>query len=160
MHHAALKRGFNVIKSISPTDANGLIRLRVILDYFKYVTTNTMGSHMLYALYAGCNFSFSGPFYGYDESVALANGNPHKHSINYINYMLFTQSEDYVRSKFHRYFLDHPRMGIKGTEFAKNAIGEEFILQPQNIRKALGWTIEGQVAGYVKGAARRLAHML
>jgi hypothetical protein len=156
MHKAAIKRGFNIIKSLHPSDANGLIRLRIILDSFKYVTSNTMGSHMLYALYADCNFSFSGPFYGYEESVSLANGNPHKHTKEYIEYMLYTQSESYVKLKFDEYFVQHPKMGIQRLEFAKKMIGEENKLSEESLKKVLGWNIEGQLKGYAKGAFRRI----
>lgn len=160
MHKAAIRRNFNIIEGIHPSDANGLIRLRIILDSFRYVTSNTMGSHMLYALYSECNFSFSGPFYSYEESVTLANGNPHKHRKEYVEYMLYTQSEGYVKLKFHEYFKSHPKMGVQSLEFAKRMIGEEYKLSPEKIKQVLGWTIKGQLIGYTKGGLRRFNRSL
>ena len=160
MHYAALDRGLKVVQGANPSDANGLIRVRSILDSFKYVTTNTMGSHMLYALYSGCNFSFSGPFYAYDESVFLANGNPHKHSHDYVNKMVNFSSEEFVKNQYGPFFTSHPGLGIKDIAFAKNAIGEKFILRPDDIKEALGWSLTGQISGYAKGLARRVCRFI
>ena len=115
-----------------------------------------MGSHMLYALYAGCNFSFSGPFYSYEESLFLTNGNLHNHSKEFILHSLILQSESYVRGRFPRFFVENPSMGCQDVDFATESIGERFVMQPSEIRDALGWCIKGQLNGYVKGAARRL----
>jgi len=160
MHSAASVRGLKVIQGANPSDANGLIRVRSILDSFKYVTSNVMGSHMLYALYAGCNFSFSGPFYTYDESMFLANGNPHKHTKQYIDEMISFASEKYVKGKFFKYFTSDPFFGIQDSEFAAEYIGEKYMLNTQEIKDALGWSVAGQITGYTKGAARRLIRLL
>ena len=156
MHYAALNRGLKVVQGANPSDANGLIRVRSILDSFKYVTSNTMGSHMLYALYSGCNFSLSGPFYAFDESVFLSNGNPHKHSKSYVDEMLKVVSEGYVKKVFPEFFHHHPTMGVQDIDFAIDAIGERFTLKPYEIKNALGWSLSGQVKGYTKGFQRRL----
>lgn len=137
MHHAALRRGFKVVRGASPFDAHGLIRVRSLLDRFKHVTSNSMGSHMLYALYAGCSFSFCGPFFS-------------------LSGMGVNGSEKYVRDRFSRFFLQHPRMGLQDTEFAIESIGEKFVLQPHEIRDALGWSITKQIKGYTKGGVRRV----
>jgi hypothetical protein len=160
MHYAALDRGLKVVQGANPSDANGLIRVRSILDSFKYVTSNTMGSHMLYALYAGCNFSFAGPFYAYDESVFLANGNPHRHSNDYVNKMVNFSSEEFVKNQYAPFFTSHPGLGKNDVAFARDAIGEKFILQPDDIKEALGWSVAGQITGYTKGLARRVSRFI
>ncbi len=160
IHKAALARGLRVLQGAKPDDANALIRVRSILDGFKYVTSNVMGSHMLYALYAGCNFSFVGPYYSYDESVFLTNGNPHGYSKEYIDNSLFLQSEDYVRGRFSRFFAQHPSMGCQDADFAVDSIGERFVLHPREIKDVLGWSVAGQLTGYAKGATRRIVRTL
>ena len=70
--------------------------------------------------------------------------------------MLYTQSENYVKLKFNEYFVEHPAMGIQRLEFAKRMIGEENKLSEETIKKVLGWSIEGQLKGYAKGAFRRI----
>jgi hypothetical protein len=126
-----------------------------MLDSFTFVTSNVMGSHMLYALFAGCNFSFCGPMYGYDESEFLAGGNPHGHSDDYIRLLLQLQSESYLRGKYAKFFVDHPRMGLQDSNFAQDAIGENFLMTRRQTEDALGWSLVGQANGYLSGAMRR-----
>jgi hypothetical protein len=158
MHKAALARGLRVIQGARPDDANSLVRMRSILDSFSYVTSNVMGSHMLYALFAGCRFSFCGPIYGYDDICLV--GNPHGHTTDYLQQGLYLQSEPYLRKRFGRFFVDNPHMGIEDLPFAEVAIGMRFIMTPDEIEDALGWSIAGQVRGYVSGARRRLARTI
>lgn len=160
MHNGALARGLGVIQGARPDDANSLLRMRSILDSFSYVTSNVIGSHMLYALFAGCRFSFCGPLYGYEESVYLGDGNPNNHSIDYVQLLLELQSESYLRKRFGRFIVNNPRMGIDDFDFADTAIGTRFIMAHHQIEDALGWSINGQIRGYVSGARRRLGRSI
>jgi hypothetical protein len=135
MHHAATKLGLKVIQGAHPADANGLLRVRSMLDGFKYVTSNAMGSHMLYSLYAGCKFSFCGPFHTYPGSGEVG-------------------TESYIKERLGRFFVEHPREGIEDIPFSVDAIGEKYILQPEEIIDALGWDFVGQLKGYAKGLGR------
>jgi hypothetical protein len=159
LHKAANARGLRVLQGARPDDANSLLRVRSMLDSFTYVTSNVMGSHMLYSVFAGCNFSFSGPMYGYDESVFLANGNPHGHSSDRIRLALQLQSESYLRDKFPNFFVAHPRAGIQDASFARDAIGAEWLMNPQQVEDALGWNLRGQIDGYLAGALRRTSRL-
>ena len=134
-----------------PDDANSLLRIRSMLDSFTHVTSNVIGSHMLYALFAGCKFSFCGPIYSYDESILRAAG---FHSLDQLVNLL---SESYIREKFSKYFVNHPRMGLVDESFAADSIGEKYIMSPQEIEDALGWTVGGQIKGYATGSRRRLS---
>jgi hypothetical protein len=134
-----------------PDDANSLLRIRSMLDSFTHVTSNVIGSHMLYALFAGCKFSFCGPIYSYDESILRAAG---FHSLDQLVNLL---SESYIREKFSKYFVNHPRMGLVDESFAADSIGEKYIMSPQEIEDALGWTVGGQIKGYATGLRRRLS---
>ena len=160
MHKAALARGLHVIQGARPDDANSLVRMRSILDSFSYVTSNNCGSHMLYALFAGCRFSFCGPIYVHDESVFLGQGNPNGHTNEYVRLILDLQSEPYLRKRFGRFFVNNPRMGIEDFPFAENAIGMRFVMAPDEIEDALGWGVAGQIRGYASGLRRRLARKI
>ena len=160
LHKAANVRGLQVIQGARADDANSLLRTRSMLDSFKYVTSNAMGSHMLYALFAGCEFSFCGPMYGYEESVFLAGGNPHGHSSDYIQLALKLHSEPYLRNKFSKFFVNHPRDGIGDLSFAEEEIGAKFIMSTMQIKDALGWNVNGQLKGYFSGALRRASRVL
>ncbi len=160
LHKAAQARGLHVVQGARPDDANSLLRTRSMLDSFTHVTSNVMGSHMLYALFAGCKLSFCGPMYGYDESEFIGDGNPHGYSSDYIRLALRFQSESYLRDKLGRFFVDHPRMGSQDTSFAIEEIGEKFLMSPREIEDALGWTAGGQIKGYATGARRRLSRLI
>ena len=69
--------------------------------------------------------------------------------------MLFS-SEFYVKSHFGKFFLSHPNLGIGDLEFSKVAIGEENILNNNQLLDVLGWTALGQLNGYVNGGVRRV----
>ena len=160
MHKGALARGLRVIQGARPDDANCLLRMRSILDSFMHVTSNVMGSHMLYALFSGCKFSFCGPIYGYDESVYLGGGNPHGLSSDYVRQILELYSEPYLSERFGRFFVSNPRMGIQDTHFAEDLIGKRFVMAPHQIEDALGWGFQGQMRGYMTGVRRRLARSI
>jgi hypothetical protein len=160
MHEAALGRGLHVIQGARPDDANSLLRMRAIFDAFEYVTSNVMGSHMLYSLFSGCCFSFCGPLYSYDESVILGVNNPLGHSSDYARLLLDIQSEPYLRKRFGRFYVDNPRNGIKDSSFAEEAIGVKRLMHIDEIKDALGWSIAGQVRGYSKGAYRRFKRLI
>ncbi|WP_108647142.1 hypothetical protein [Polynucleobacter rarus] len=160
IYHLALKMGLNVIQGANPADANSLLRVRFMLDKFKYVTSNCMGSHMLYALYSGCSFSFSGPFYSYEETIYLTNNNFHNHSLNRIEHSLKVSNELYIKNKFPQFFKDHPKNGLQNLDYAKEEIGEKYKLNPNEIKKALGWSVYGQLSGYSSGIIRRSKRLL
>jgi hypothetical protein len=93
--------------------------------------------------------------YGYDEAVFLANGNPYGHSADRIRLALQLLSESYLRDKFEKFFVDHPRAGLQDASFARDAIGAKYLMNPQQVEDALGWRIRGQIDGYLSGALRR-----
>ena len=156
LHKAAEARGLRVIPGAHPYDANSLLRTRSMLDSFMHVTSNAIGSHVVYALFSGCKFSFCGPIHDYDETVYLWE-NPHERTSDFIKNI---RRESYLREKFGRFFVDHPRMGLQDTSFAADAIGERFVMTPHQIEDALGWGVLGQVKGYLSGARRRLSRLI
>ncbi len=160
IHHAALRCGLKVLQGANPSDINGLMRVRSLLDGFKYVTSNVIGSHMLYALFSGCNFSLSGPMFKFNELDIMAMRSSKIYSEKYIQETIEVYSETYLRENFSRFFVQHPNMGLQDVEFAVDALGEKFILQPQEIKDALGWSVIGQINGYTQGAARRVIRSL
>jgi len=48
-----------------------------------------------------------------------------------------------------------PRMGLVDESFAADSIGEKYIMSPQEIEDALGWTVGGQIKGYATGSRKR-----
>ena len=160
LHQAARARGLNIILGARPDDANSLIRTRSLFDAFDFVTSNIMGSHFVYALHANCKFSFSGPIYQYDEQTFLGNGNPNNHSLAKVERFLNIQSERYLRSRFDLFFTDHPSSGSCNMELGRSEIGVDNVLNKEQIREVVGWTIPGQMHGYLRGGLNRAQRIL
>jgi len=156
MHFEAKKRGLHVIQGSRPDDINSLIRMRAIFDSFSFVTSNTMGSHFMYALFAGCKFTFSGPWYYYDEDVLLANGNPHGYSSHAIRRSIEVQQFEYLKSRFENFFANSPSEGSFGQNLAAEEMGQRYRLSLHEITHLLGWTWLGQIQGYVGGGMRKI----
>lgn len=159
MHQAAAARGLRVVQGARPDDANSLRRVRALFEAFEQVTSNTMGSHFVYALQAGSRFAFSGPIFAYDAQMFLGNGNPHSHSEARVNRLLEIQDPQYLRRRFGRFFCDHPRQGVADRELGASEVGVNHLLEPESIREILGWTLEGQIKGYSLGVLRRMRRL-
>jgi hypothetical protein len=160
LQDAAMARGLKIIPGARPDDANSLYRSRATLDSFEHVTSNVMGSHVLYALFADCKFSFGGPIYEYDALVLMGIDNPIGHTAEYLDMSLYYYSEMYLRKRFGHFFVGNPREGLSDRQYAGQAIGEDFKMAPREVEDALGWGRIGQVKGYCKGAWRRLRRSL
>lgn len=157
MHKAALDRGFQILLGARPDDANSMLRMRSILDSFKYVTTNSIGSHFIYALYAGCKISFSGPMYQMQKSERLGIARQFGYQDDYADRAYWYASEVYLRQKFNKFFNENPRQGISDINYAVEEVGVKYMLSNAEIMDALGWTLGGQIKGYSKGALRRVS---
>lgn len=150
------KRGLSFIDGARPDDANSLRRMRAIFDSFEFVTSNVMGSHIIYALYSGCKTSLCGTLYSYDESIFFANGNPHKFSKDFIQNSLYNSSKKYLKSNFPFLFTGTPLNGFFSEEYGKIQVGYYNKLKNIEIIHALQWDLIGQIKGYSSGAMRRL----
>lgn len=160
MHRAAVKRGLHAIPGARPDDANSLLRMRALFEAFEMVTSNTIGSHFVYALYSGCRFSFCGPRFTYDADVLLANGNANRHSAERIARLIQIQQPEYLEGRFGRFFVDAPASGVSDVCFAAREVGEGERLDRMQIMDVLGWGPGAQLKGYLSGGIRRITRAL
>jgi hypothetical protein len=151
LHQAAKRRGLNTVLGAHPNDLNSLYRTRSLLDAFSFVTSNTMGSHFIYALSVGCHFSFCGPKYKYTEEHFL-NGDITK---THEKRLMEILSEEYLRIRFGKFYSDHPTMGLQDFKFGKSEVGIDNLLSPKTIRNTLGLSIYGQIQGVSRGIQNR-----
>ena len=68
-----------------------------------------MGSHFIYAQFANCKFSLSGPNTMIKKKSFLGGGNIKRYSLNEVQKMVEVRSEKYLFSRFNKYFVDHPK---------------------------------------------------
>ena len=146
------RRGLVPLSGARPDDKYSLLRIRTILEYCPYVTSNMIGSHLLYALYAGCIVSLTEPLYDIraDMQKQLEN-----YCDNEIDYILYGQDIDYIKANFSWLLVNHPLAGIKNVDYAKKNIGEEWMLSIEKIKEVLGWKMVDQLFGYGSGLIRR-----
>lgn len=147
------RRGLRVLNGANPIDKNSMLRTRRALEYVGHVSTNTMGSHIAYALAAGCRTSVWCPTYKYDYSV-LANS-IHGFSRSYVERMEYVHSDPYLRKTFPLLFDTHTAAGHADEAAGLEMVGARHQLRRQQVLDALGWTLPAQFRGFAAGAARR-----
>jgi len=152
LHEAAKRRGLKTVLGAHPNDLNSLYRTRSLFDAFSVVTSNTMGSHFIYALSADCHFSLSGPKYSYNEELPVATDTTKTAK----NKLLEIYSEEYLRPRFRNFYHDHPSSGIKDFDFGKSEVGVGNKLSTYSIRKILGLSMYGQFRGASRGVKNKM----
>lgn len=150
------KRKLSPVIGARPDDKNSLIRMRRMLEYCPYVTSNTMGSHIAYAFYVGCNVSLTEPYFEYPLETFYDSKNLRLSEKKLHENIAKIQNKNYIKSRFQWFYVDHPMNGLKNIQFGENELGVKWRLTPLQIKKALGWTLERQIYGYSSGIGRRL----
>jgi hypothetical protein len=158
--HQIKRRGLMFIEGARPDDANSLRRMRAIFDSFDCVTSNTMGSHIIYSIFSGCKTSIGGPLYEYDETYFLGTDGQNKHSKKYIEDSLYYLSSGYLLENFKFLFTSTPKVGFVSKEYAEKAIGFHNKLQRNEIMEALQWGWKNQLRGYSMGGFRRVRRLM
>ncbi len=147
------RRSLTPVAGASPTDKRSLLRTRIALEHCKYVSSNTFGSHIAYALSAGCRVSIFTPTYKYNTKVWLHS--LHGYSKTYADRIEYVHSEPYLRKKWPLLFRDIPRNGYCDISEGLRYIGSNNRLNSREIIKVLGWNLSGQLRGYTSGGLRR-----
>jgi hypothetical protein len=147
------RRSLHPVPGSHPTDKRSLLRTRISLEHCKYVSTNTFGSHIAYALAVGCHVSVFTPLYRYNKNVFL--NTVHQYSQDYADRLEYIYSEVYLRRKWSSLFVDNPREGLSDASLGCEAIGHENLLDSEGITRVLGWHLRGQLRGYTVGGIRR-----
>jgi hypothetical protein len=154
------RRGLFAIEGARPNDANSLKRVRTIMDTFEFVTTNSIGSHVIYAMFSGCKVSVSGPEFLVEESDFLFDNCFKSFSKKYIEDSVYYLSRKYLEIKFPFILVDNPMNGFQSEEFASEEIGFYNRLTNEDILDALQWSRVGQLKGYSLGGMRRIERAL
>ena len=121
------------------------------LNSYEYSTTNNIGSHVLYSLYAGQKFSFSGDFLKLNEKAFIK-------QIQYEENFLWPQSAidntlkryslEFVKENFSRFFVESPAHGIQDIAYANKEMGLDYKVDTRKLGRLMGWTFTGQLEGY------------
>jgi hypothetical protein len=156
MEKVIVNRGLSLIRGARPDDANSTFRMRAILDSFEFATSNILGSHFIYSGFSGCKVSLSGPYSITERrlveqliSYGIKREDPRFERI------LHLYSEACMRKLFPEFIFPHPKSGVVDKSYFSLLIGENFMLSPDQLMDALGWTVKRQIVGYVRGLVRK-----
>jgi FkbM family methyltransferase len=125
------------IMGASIYDRNALARMRSLFGGFEYVTSNMIGSHLVYAAYESCKVSIWKwqPLYSVDgfrnEPLFLKNPELLKQSVWY--------THEWQMEHYGFLFQDHPREGGILKEWAEEQLGKENKRSVQDVARLLGW---------------------
>jgi hypothetical protein len=135
-------------------DRNGLVRIKTLMNQFEFMTTNVLGSHVVYAAAAGVKVSIFGDYAEYREedyqSTEFYQLHPHV-----LRPVLDLFSESHVRSQYPSLFCD-PIKAQFAKAWADTELGLENRLSPQKLRQLLGWDRLSQLRTHLKSASRKL----
>jgi hypothetical protein len=127
-------------------DRNSLIRMNRLFRSFEFMTTNAIGSHIVYAAYRGCKVSIYGAYSEYSEEDfkddTLYNKYPFllKHNLEY-------SSEKSVKSHY-PFLFTHPLHAKSRVEWAGKELGKAYKVSHWKLAKHLGWLPWSQFAFY------------
>ena len=130
--------GIDVVRGAGIADTNALNRLRALFERFEYMTTDSYGSHVFYALYFGVKVSIWGSAtpvfrenYLRDEGCAAY---PEA-----IDKLLSEETKRQGESYLAPLRVD-PWRGVQNVELGKFMMGESNKLGPEELRDAFRWT--------------------
>jgi|TARA_B100000315_G_C14584915_1_gene592483 hypothetical protein len=115
-------------------DKYSLIRVRQMLEYCPMVTSNSLGSHIAYALYVGCRVSLTG---------------------NIIYRRLFKEWAIFEK-QYGWLICDHPKKGIVNKSIGSEFIGSKNKLGEIQLKETLGWSKSEQMQGYYNAIKRKV----
>lgn len=132
--------GIPVIRGADAMDGNSLHRMQRIFRSFDFVTSNTIGSHILYASYCNCRVSIAGP---YEALNPMSYRNDPFFSSRPQLLELHTQrhSETIVRSFYPELFVN-PEQAVSRVSWAEQEIGLQYKLEFVDLATLLGWKIK------------------
>jgi hypothetical protein len=132
------KAGIRWISGASLNDQNALLRMQILFRSFETLTTNAIGSHVIYAAYAGCKVSISGPYAEY-RAEDFAKDPFYLKYPHILAHDLKYSSEQSVNERYPGLCVE-PHAGKLHTAWAAHELGAAFRKAPQEMRRLLGWT--------------------
>jgi hypothetical protein len=144
--------GIQVVRGAGISDANALKRMRALFDTFEYVTTDSFGSHVFYALYFGAKVSIWGTATPVYRENVLSDGGWTRYP-EAVDKLL---SEETVRrgEQYLGPLRVEPWNGVLDVGTGEFMLGHENKLNPEELRATLGWTRPGILASRMSELVR------
>jgi hypothetical protein len=147
------EQGIQVLRGAGISDANALNRLRALFDSFEYVTTDSYGSHLFYALYFGAKVSIWGTATPVFRENVLSDGGwaPYPEAVD----ELLSEKTERKKEVYLGPLRVDPWVGVQNVDLGRLMLGHDNKLSPQELRAAFGWTPLGLLVESTKEIVRR-----
>ena len=147
------KRSVPVVQGAGIADANSLKRMRALFDSFEYVTTDSYGSHVFYALFCGAKVSIWGTATSVLRENVVRDGGwgPYPDAVE----QLFSQETGRNAEVFLGPMRVEPWKAMKNVELGREMLGAGNQLSPGQMRALFGWTPFENLMGSTLALGRR-----
>ena len=145
------KLKFNYIDGISPFDQNAYYRTIELFNKFEFITSDCLGSHVLYSQLMKKKFSICHPpdeIKRYHQKLHIPQNCP-VNSKNVVKDMEYSFSIDYLKNKNSFLIKDNPKKGIFDLDWALKTVGDNKIITKKQIRLMLNLNMIGQIKYYI-----------
>jgi hypothetical protein len=129
--------GVEVIPGAMTSDVNACLRMRCLMEQFEYVTSNSWGSHIAYALYFGMKVSIFGDKFDISIEDLKKDISWSKFSDQEIERYRFEGRVG--RGSFLAPWLREPDKGISAPEIGKWLVGDENKVSPAEMKELFEW---------------------
>lgn len=140
---AFAKIGVDCVYGADMHDRSGLVRMHRLFKSFGYMTTNTIGSHIVYAAHSGCKVSLYGDYEEYSSEMLKADVLFQTYPFM-LDYWLHLQSYAYIKKKYPFLFLQPEKASIL-KDWADNELGCSERRSPYEVARELGWMPQAQI---------------
>lgn len=133
-------------------DCNSLLRMSRIFRSFEYMTTNSIGSHVVYAAYSGCKVSIYGHYLEYTKKD-FENDSAYRRLPFLLEHNLFYSTREYVKRQYPFLFC-HPIDAENLRNWAGQELGVENKVSFEVLTNLLKWTFFNQMYYRIISAPR------
>ena len=143
---------FNYVTGAHPKDHNSYDRILQILSLAKTVTTNNLGSILVYSALVKKKISISGPHYASDRSFeAMALPKKFKYNINHIkDELIRVESKDFLKKNYKNLIYSSPIHSKEMFEWGTKEGGVKYFVSSKKACEKLGFNAISQLGKIFK----------
>lgn len=147
------EQGIQSIRGAGIADVNALKRMRALFETFEYVTTDSYGSHVYYAMYFGAKVSIWGTAVPVlrENVMSDAAWTPYPKAVD----ILLSEKTNRAGEVYLAPLRIDPWVGVLDVDISKRMLGDECKLSPEKMRKAFGWTPPGILSASILDKSRK-----
>lgn len=138
-HKEFSAQGIPYVLGASGSDRNALKRVQTLLRSFEYVTSNSSGSHLVYAAYCGAKLSLFGPYAAFEAQDYDRDPFFQKHPETR-DVMIADQRYEATRARWPHLFVE-PEKAVPHLAWGAAEVGADCRRSPEEIAALFGWDV-------------------